>query len=104
MMSFVKLATNMALHVILTIFALVLITVASPSIYAKSNDNLSSPLNTKIWVGVAGPNQNDIIRISDKNKTSSASSPFDGVQGTLVVTKKVINDDRGTTTRNRLIL
>src|SRR5436190_225603 len=70
MISFVKLATYLALHVILTIFALILITVASASIYAKSNDNLSSPLSTKIEVGVARPNQNDIIRISDENKTS----------------------------------
>jgi hypothetical protein len=96
MMSFVKLATYLALHVILTIFALILITVASASIYAKSNDNLSSPLSTKIGVGVARPNQNDIIRISDENKTSLASpSSINQIHGTLIVTQKVINEGGG---------
>jgi hypothetical protein len=96
MMSFVKLAAYLALHVILTIFALVLITVASASIYAKSNDNLSSPLNTKIGVGVARPNQNDIIRISDENKMSLASpSSINQIHGTLIVTQKVINEGGG---------
>jgi hypothetical protein len=89
-MSFVKsAAASSALTLILTISMVA--TAFSSSIYTKSKDNLLFLSDVERRVG---EKQNDIIRISTENKTSSLSSN-NQVQGILIVTKNVINEGGG---------
>ena len=89
-MLFVKLdAVTSAVILILTISMMVI--AFSTSVYANSKDNLLSFSEAEKGVG---EKQNDIVRVSAENKTSS-SPPNSQVQGILIVTKKVINEDGG---------
>src|SRR5919108_1562908 len=89
-MLFVKLdAVASAVILILTISMMVI--AFSTSVYAHSKDNLLSFSEAEKGVG---EKQNDIVRVSAENKTSS-SPPNSQVQGILIVTKKVINEDGG---------
>jgi hypothetical protein len=91
-MSFVKLAatTTLVLALILAI-SMVATAFFSSSIYAKFKDNLLFLFDVERAVG---EKQNDIIKISAQNKTSS-SSANNQVQGMVIVTKKVINEGGG---------
>jgi hypothetical protein len=91
-MSFVKLAatTTLVLALILAI-SMVATAFFSSSIYAKFKDNLLFLFDVERAVG---EKQNDIIKISAQNKTSSLSAN-NQVQGMVIVTKKVINEGGG---------
>jgi hypothetical protein len=91
-MSFVNLAatTTLVLALILAI-SMVATAFFSSSIYAKFKDNLLFLFDVERAVG---EKQNDIIKISAQNKTSS-SSANNQVQGMVIVTKKVINEGGG---------
>jgi hypothetical protein len=91
-MSFMKLAatTTLVLALILAI-SMVAIAFFSSSIYAKFKDNLLFLFDVERAVG---EKQNDIIKISAQNKTSSLSAN-NQVQGMVIVTKKVINEGGG---------
>ena len=90
--SFVKLAAIITSGLIL-ILAISMVATAffSSSIYAKFKDNLLFLFDVERAVG---EKQNDIIKISAENTTTSLP-PNNQVQGIVIVTKKVINEGGG---------
>lgn len=90
-MSFVKVAATASILALILAISLMAAAFFSSSIYAKFKDNLLFLFNVERAVG---EKQNDIIKISAENTTSSLP-PNNQVQGIVIVTKKVINEGGG---------
>jgi prealbumin domain-containing protein len=90
-MSFVKLAATTSILALILAISVMAAAFFSSSIYAKFKDNLLFLFDVERAVG---EKQNDIIKISAENTTSSLP-PNNQVQGIVIVTKKVINEGGG---------
>jgi hypothetical protein len=97
-MPFTKLAVTFTLIVILVIAILVASPSLGSSMHVKSNVSLLSLSYAEI-IGVAGgvvmQNDNAYIKATENKIASSALPSVNPVQGTLVVTEKVVNEGGG---------
>jgi Prealbumin-like fold domain len=97
-MPFEKLAVTFALNMILVISILVTSPSLGSTMHVKSKANLLSLSYAETIVAVEGVGmQNDIANIKPtENKMSSSPLPsVNQVQGTLIVTEKVVNEGGG---------
>jgi hypothetical protein len=98
-MSFLKLTVNLVLTIILAIYIFVTASSLSSPMYAKSNRNL--PLLSyaeREAVVVVGGKLNDIVVNIKSTENKTSSSPLQSinqVQGTVIVTIKVVNEGGG---------
>jgi hypothetical protein len=99
-MSFLKLTVNLVLTIILAIYIFVTASSLSSPMYAKSNRNLpllSYAEREAAVVVVVGKLNDIVVNIkSTENKTSSSPlQSINQVQGTVIVTIKVVNEGGG---------
>jgi hypothetical protein len=98
-MPFAKLAVSITLTIILVIPILVVSSSLSSTMHVKANASLLLPLSYAEVTGVVGGAgiQHDIAYIKpiENNVSSSALPSLNPVQGTLIVTEKVVNEGDG---------
>jgi len=97
-MPFTKLAVTFTLAIILVIHILVASPSLGSSMHVKSNGSLPSLSYTEVIGAVQGvvmQNDNAYIKPIENKMASSALPSVNLVQGTLVVTEKVVNEGGG---------